>query len=623
MNWLARGALVAALLSVGCSDGNNNNGNNDGGGGPSTSCTSGAKECVGDKVARQCQSDGHWAAFKCVGGHCTDGNCIADEVMPPEEQICFPGEGACQGTMALTCNATGTAYTATACPSGTTCAGPGLCQGTCVIGQSLCYDNNNVATCLDGKSYTTTACAADTFCVGGDNGVVSTASCKPAECTPSFDGCSAVCGDKKNGGGDPTKSVSRCVETPAGYKWEVLPCPGTSSCSPGVSACGFASAPRAEAACVTTCIEGAQRCGETTGTVETCTGGAWVAAACASGKVCVVDAADPLKASCGDAACASGVGVCTPDGKFIACAAGVVGSTATDCATGICVADAPPGGPITGNVTGRCSTLCTEGEGRCVDTGSGQRCKNGRWEEQVLCPDSNALCFSAVMGGVRQIGCYSECFPGTKSCTTNGLIRTCKDDGTFDTATQCAMGTCDDEDGPATCVLECLPGQIECDDQENDALPSVFFATVTCSAEGRWGDPENCTGDLRCRYGFGGNALGCVECAAQNEIGQPDSRCNEDSTAVQTCTATNTWNATTLACTGETSCVPAEEVENYPTFAPSCGISNSQLIDFLGIGCEFIDSGVSPCGTTPDCCTVACDAPNGQIPAPAHCEIVN
>lgn len=634
-SWIGRAALVSVALIAACNDNNSNNNNNGGTPDGATSCTPGLKECVTTNVARVCQSDGHWAAIKCIGGTCTAGDCVEDE--PPAEQICLPGEGACQNaTMALTCNDTGTAYTAKACPSGTTCVGPGLCQGTCVIGEGFCYDLTHTATCTDGKQFTTTACAGTTLCVASDNGVLDTAVCKASDCTPDPNGCGAVCGDKVNPSNDPTKSVSRCVETPAGYKWQVLPCPAPYTCSPGSSQCASGGG---EAACSVDCVEGSKRCATAT-SIETCTNGMWAnAIECndpTSGgtSTCVPKNGDPLNVQCGDVQCQNGVGACTPDGKFLPCDAnGKLNREAVTCTTGVCVADSAS---TTGTTepAGRCATLCTESEGRCNFVSSmelstsGQRCKNGRWEEQVVCTGDGETCWEHVVAGVNTIGCFVDCFPGTSMCDGDNTSVTCGDDGFFGDPVACTTGVCVDNADftAASCQVECLSGQVKCGSNDlSDGYPRVSSEVITCGTDGRWGDPVACEGELTCRYDISGLSLGCVQCAGQSEVGQPDTRCTENN-EVQTCKPDNTWG-TLLMCGGAASCVDPETAEH--SAAPYCQdpFFSEFILNFFGTSCagqglgapiscpEFDGSPV------PDCCSGACLA--DPPPAPAYCAANN
>ncbi len=381
-----------------------------------------------------------------------------------------------------------------------------------------------------------------------------------------------------------------------------------------------------------------QRCGSDT-SVETCKDGQWGAAVeCnnpldgSASKACVTNASDGTKAACGDWQCLYGVGVCTADGKFLACdAAGTLAREAVACAVGACVLDYPINGTLpSGNQIGRCAPLCTEGTERCTDDSSGQRCKNGRWEDQLLCPDSNATCQEATIGGKTKIGCYPECVPGAVDCDGRLATVTCGVDGTWGDPVACAMGYCSNSNPQAGCVAECVPGEIDCsmDDLISVYWPMVSTATITCSAAGRWGDPVQCATNLTCRYSTGGKPLGCVECAYQNDVGQVDTMCTNNN-ELRTCTANNTWGAP-VACGASKTCVPPEEVTSFPSPTPYCqdlGIFPNTESGWNAFGYTCADFGLGAPMSCPDfsgqpiadCCSGACAA--DPMPATALCEI--
>src|SRR5262245_3330810 len=71
-------------------------------------CTSGQKQCVGDKLVGVCSTDGHWFTLQCADAEmCVNGACEFNA----EGASCTPGEGICvSATMLARCRATGKGF---------------------------------------------------------------------------------------------------------------------------------------------------------------------------------------------------------------------------------------------------------------------------------------------------------------------------------------------------------------------------------------------------------------------------------------------------------------------------------------------------------------------------------
>lgn len=98
---------------------------------------------------------------------------------------CLPGGSRCDGSRTLeTCNASGTAFTVTACEAGTLCLAGACRQPSCSGGETLCF-GSEIHTCnADGRSTTlTTTCGAGQACNPGSR------ACEPLVCEPLVSAC--------------------------------------------------------------------------------------------------------------------------------------------------------------------------------------------------------------------------------------------------------------------------------------------------------------------------------------------------------------------------------------------------------------------------------------------------
>lgn len=651
--FVVRFALSVVWLALAGCPGDGNSPRDDGGFG----CPAAMKECVDNQLARVCPEDGSgWISKPCtVGSMCQGGECVTTS------PVCNPGEGVCASeTSGFVCNAEGTGYQTVTCPSGTNCAGPGLCQGACVVGSSYCADFQTVASCTDGRTYQSTTCSGTDRCVRTDHGPLERAACKPAECAPDTGGCDQVCGNRTVAvtDQDPTW-LSFCAETPLGYKWTAQKCATGTSCSPGGRVCGPSDA-RTEAACVGACTIGETRCSADRSAIETCgVDGNWSSALtkCAASTYCATTPRGPKKAVCAEPLCAFAwstgltLGACSGDDKIRLCGDDGKLGAESSCPTGRCQASAVM--PQVGTtVIGVCTVECLPGDGVCLDGGLRRLCENGLWSTPVQCTEAssgNAIAectqlTAPISGRPRALCGEAECAPGSASCSKSGsgpatLIQYCNDDGKYGIPVEC-LGYCD-ASAPqlAQCVAECIPGAAVCVGDTVDLASSPIVgrshATV-CGSNGRL-PTENtwtkCLGDTACRTSLAGVSLGCVACvgSANNELGLIDSRCDGDD-AVQTCGADNTWGSS-AACGGTKVCVPpsdgapsdaqlychACDDSGWPGSVPCTDAARRALV---GDGCaatvtcpkSAIDSTL-----VIDCCASSCTALASAAATPAYC----
>jgi hypothetical protein len=652
-------AMMMALMLAACG----------GGSGKKTVkvCTANATSCLNDSVALTCTADG--AALiptQCGSGQkCTAGVCTATPGAP-----CTSADNSCtDATHAVVCSAMGA--TAVSCPTGTQCEGPGLCQGSCVVGSSMCLDNGTVSTCNDGHTFTSTACASGKACVVTGTAPMATAACKTSACTPDPNGCNFVCGDKTGtAGSNAASTLSSCVSTPNGYEWVAITCPSPQTCDPFGQACSSGSG--AQAGCDSVCTPGATRCtGVASNGYQTCgTDGTWSATVTACN-------ADPTNAPyvcfpgnsgnaiCGDLACAAvsgmsisqaptGAGACDATGQFHLCGTdGKVSSTGAACASGTCIAI---GSGLPGTYkAGACAVECQNGATQCVDGvgGSFQTCTNGLWGAATECAMGTS-CFDTVgTNGLPSHAC-GDCLAGTHKCgATSADIETCGTDGTWGPDTACTVGACIALVSDAACIGQCFPGKTVCIGATvtvPDVGVSATDTQATCSATGSIPTTGTaCTTGSYCRNGpaagtVAGNSLGCVVCVGtQNEYGLPDTRCeNVGDTAsgeyVEQCLADNSgWDITNhVMCSGDNpTCQPATTGTTLSTAVPVCQlisfgtvgnlpVTQSNLEQFAQLSCAAIGGDTTtPCalasgGGVPDCCSSYCTA-SAAVPAPAYC----
>ncbi|MBM4343132.1 MAG: hypothetical protein FJ100_07110 [Deltaproteobacteria bacterium] len=155
-----------------------------------------------------------------TGQLCTGGACVA--------AVCKPGTVACDGALAKSCNAAGTAWQESVCAAGSACD-QGVCkQQVCAPNQTTCNADHTVVVCSGNglnQSVAQDCKSQGKVCFDG--------ACKTqtATCTP---------GSKQCQGG----LLATC--NPDGQTWAQAVCNDnspctTDSCAPGASACSFAA----------------------------------------------------------------------------------------------------------------------------------------------------------------------------------------------------------------------------------------------------------------------------------------------------------------------------------------------------------------------------------------------
>ena len=602
--------------------------------GSTPKCAPGTRSCKSDTVATACGADGQTQTDQAcgVGQRCSNGVCLSDT----NPNVCT------DATTALRKNAAGT-FDVVKCPAGTACVGAGTCKGAFVVGATQCAGIQNLGTSTDGLTLTLTACAAGTLCVAtGDVSGVPTASCQASECSPSVPDNLAFCGNPKAPTVNVGKVVTKCVATPAGYKYVSSMCPGTALCVPGAKANNNNKA--TDATCATACVAGTSRCFGTS-TVACAADGTFSGAitACGFGKTCLPSPADPSKAICGDPACVSNEGACDGD-NFRACdATGTLGAGAP-CALGLCRNNGFGGGS--------CAVECTAGEERCVGNNSTafQTCVNGRWSATATSCPSSAACVTYALAGKSAKLCGAECTPGAMRCTLadgglggNAATETCSAAGKWSAPAACALGSCQTSGSTAACVAECVPNSLVCSGN-NQNVPGTPFTGkdgfVTCTAAGLLGTTVTaCTANTFCRAKNGraivpaGATNACTTCvgsaiAGGNENSLVDSRCanvagdNTGTATSQICAADNTWTANLTTCANGCTAPVQPSGPLTPTCARTNNGGNQRTQSYYASrskgSCVNAGRGApAACGPVPDCCGNQCNTP---VPArPASC----
>ena len=647
---LSVGALLATASLPACSSsdsGSSGTAAGDGGGvnvvvvidGSAQTCAPGTRSCKSDAIAQQCGVDGQTLTEQpcSTGQRCSNGTCLSDT-----------SPNTCKdGTTALRKNAAGT-YDVVTCPAGTACVGTGLCRGAFYVGSSQCSGLQAVASSTDGFTQTLTTCAAGKLCVDtGDTGGAPSAACMDSECIPGQPKNLAFCGNPKAPTMNVGKAVTKCIATPAGYKFVTTLCPGAGLCVPGSKGNNNSNTAPTDASCATNCIPGSSRCaGDATLVCGADGTYAATATACGFGKACLPSPTDPSTAVCGDPACVQSAGAC--DGNnFRACdATGNLGAAAP-CALGICL----PSGIGSG---GSCATECNAGEERCAGNNSTafQTCVNGRWSSTSTSCAAGAACTNyATAAGARAKICGADCAPGTMRCTLDDggvgdtATETCLATGKWGAAAPCAIGRCQRAGNAAACVADCVPGTLVCAGN-NTGVPGTPYGAKTsfqsCSAKGLLaGAVTDCAADTFCRTKNGraiapaGATNACLSCvgsgiAGANEDGLVDSRCANaagdtlGNATSQICAANNTWTGGVTTCAnGCTGAAP-----RLGPVAPVCDkTGNGDLKTETYYAAHKRGSCTNTrrnrsapiaCGAVPDCCGSACTFP---VPAtPAFCD---
>jgi hypothetical protein len=606
---------VLVLAAIGCHNGNNNN-----------SCMPMAQECVSDQLARVCPADGSgWLSISCgPGTKCSNGVCAPDA---GSAQLCQVGTGSCgDSTHALQCNENGVGFKATSCPANTQCINQGLCQGACIVGDTLCDGAGGILTCMDGNTYMSMVCPAGQYCTTQTPTPfgVSQAACQAAACQPG----ASTCGNPLDMTADQTKFRADCVATPTGYNWNVEQCLTGQSCDPtsGGHPCSAQCQPNT-ARCSGQNIQICDAATLSWKTTSTCD--------VASSQSCLLDGnGNPV---CGDKLCALGAqGTCVQMGGsslFRACGSdGKLGAPAP-CGQGVCATDLSP--TVNGVTAGSCHVQCNAGEQRCWGKNAYQTCTNGVWSTATTaCPSTAGVqCKDVTQPNNMHTTVCGVCQPGTNQCvnasgsTSSGApydhIETCDNSGMWGALTACTVGTC--VSGGATgayCHAMCAPGQPVCVGSvvavPGTTITNATTASGTCNPDGSLPAGTACATGLYCRHDWGGNALGCVACVGSttNEAGTTDTRCTDSTggqtapanAAVEMCSASNAWGGV-MMCPSS----PAETCQHpqtstcQPCFGSNGGpCSDSQLAANGFGGCQWW-WGVStqPCGQTTDCCANA------------------
>lgn len=556
---------MALLVLAACDNGaNKNNSNPDLLGGVSNeACTPNRAECVTATLARVCPADGSgWLPLMCQGQDtCQNGICVAPT--PGPAKICTPGEMKCEkGTsntpdQSLKCNADGTAFDKTACPTSTACIGAGLCEGRCIVGSSTCVSATQIGTCnADGNSVNAVDCPTDQLCVQTATDPFPTAACKPAECTPSQTGCTLECGNRLDANADQTRYLSECRATSDGYKWVAIACPASTICDDtGGKYCGGLGKLRPgpglswDAACVPenpTCTNGATRCSDDRLSLETCQNGAWIASACnTSSTLSACLYLGPSKAVCGDFSCADGHdGECATNSTIRLCKDGFL-QPATACDVGFCAAQAFGSSfpsviydiaQLQGIVPGFCTYECLNGDQRCSDGPYVEDCVNNVWVPGASCTNCRTVA-STTNPMQRKALCGAQCMPGAARCsgsvyipklgdiyTYDTKIEVCGSDGKYQAATTCTYGACYTlvpptdltvENGVAACLGQCTPGSTTCASQDGPAGAGTNLGVtgswagnvygwdyaLKCDANGRFSTVD--TDTIDCDAGMG------------------------------------------------------------------------------------------------------------------------
>jgi hypothetical protein len=636
----ARGS--AALLPA-CDDSTNNNYSTTADSGPTTNvaqaCSPGSRSCKSDVVAQVCGADGAaqvdqpcGAGERCSGGFCTS----------------TANPNVCQDTTTALRRLPTGAFEVVKCPAGTACEGAGLCKGAFIVGSSVCSGLQALASSADGLTQTLAQCAANQLCVStGESNGVPTAACKAAECIP-VKGNVAFCGNPKTPTVSIDKAVTKCTETPDGYKFVTALCTGTATCAPGSSGTdNNSNVIISDAHCATACIPGTSRC-SSTGGISTCAAdGTWPPAstACAATEACRVNPVDPSHAACVDAVCVKSIGVC--EGlNFRACGQNGKLGAAAACALGACRNDNQGGG--------LCEVQCAAGEERCVPGASTsfQTCVNGVWSATATSCAAGGACVGYTLAGKSAKICGGACVPGQSRCTLgdggvgNTATEACNAAGQWGAPVACTIGSCQGT-GPntAACLAECVPNTLACAGGTSN-VPGTpyngFSGFRSCSATGLLGaTTTDCAANTFCRSKNGraiapaGAVNACSACvgsaiAGGNEEGLTDSRCASaagDTTGNETsqiCAANNTWTANLTTCANGCKSPTARsgpavstcgKTDRGNTFRTETHYATHKLGSCANS--HYGDTGFVSCGVTPDCCNKACSL--AVPPAPATC----
>lgn len=635
-------------------------------------CTPGDKKCATDGAAKVCDNDGSaWVVTLCGDGKiCNAGDCVLD-VKGAE---CTPGQGRCIGTTTrLRCLPQGKGFESFDCPATAPCAN-GECQGpVCNIGDTSCSQDTKgrqtVRTCTDGTSFTETPCGISDACTFVSDGVRSVAKCV-TQTACGFSG-TRVCGSPTDPSLDPSKSFSECRFTNSGTTtWSRVDCTAPATCDPANPGCTTTCLP-GETRCAGD--SGFQTCGTdaTWGSLQKCSGNL----ACRQGTATTLGdgSVKPPGAECVDRECAllsagftgtpsnpgfdggfggfggsagkpgaggfpfpppGGFGgtfgglptgpatglcdgnqirVCSPDGTL---------QPSADCKVGVCKAVTT--NVISGYHPGTCSNDCKAGESRCVSDGLPlflTCAADGTWSTTYQ--TCGQACTTATdVDGTRTALCGDNCLPNSTRCDGNN-VQTCGAGKTWLPSVACTVGRCSTATGSAACIADCVPGSTVCTGDFKPASDGVSTGTAssaTCTSAGLLpSTPTACAGTKTCRTSKNGSTIGCVECMGPNapggnDSGLVDTRCAQG-TDLQTCNQQNTW-ATATNCGSGMSCFIGSPVAcgQCPNVFSPGACSESFLRSQFGSVCPNFGLGTARrCGSTPDCCSAACNPTGGQF----------
>jgi len=197
-------------------------------------------------------------------------------------------------------------------------------------------------------------------------------------------------------------------------------------------------------------------------------------------------------------------------------------------------------------------------------------CVEGKWEAMVCQGGTSCYATGDGLDGyeTQDIVC-GECKPGVGICDGNGDRVICGEDGQYGDPEPCDSGSCIvsydgiSGDDKAVCGFTCVPGTKQCNGLTQER---------TCLEDGTWGSDTDCTGNTQCRQARGSVILGCVECVGTQNINYygPDSECDVDG-MLRTCQSDHTWGAP-VACSGSLECAEtsANNGTPYGSYLAAC-----------------------------------------------------
>ncbi len=414
-----------------------------------TVCTGGScKPIICQPFGVGCDNNSAWAcsgtgtskiSVPCAPGHiCVDGGCPL--------KVCEPSSQSCAGVQVVVCNAQGTSQTLSVCPDNSGCVAgacapwvctPGLdscvggvvkpctvsgqfgapladctslgqvCYGgkclnpLCVVGEKMCKDANNAATCnADSVTWSAQPCGFGTACFLGV--------CAPIVCAANQSVCDGSILNTCDATGTFVAAAQDCTTTnTACITGACVPI----VCKPGATQC-----------------DGAQ--------LSTCNaqGTAWTTAACANTQICDAGACAAIICSQGDVKCSgNSIQTCSD--------LGTVFTTTTDCtATGqYCV-------------QGAClAQVCNPAETKCTGLVFSTCAADGLSWTNKDCNDAN-VCTLDSCDAVKGCATVNNPCDDGNVCTTDGCAANacshvnnslaCNDGNACTTGETCVSGAC-------------------------------------------------------------------------------------------------------------------------------------------------------------------------------------